>query len=81
MLVDYYIFDNKAPARSEKISQKMTSDSEYIFWLIFERRAGAFKSKCSKKSSSIGVRSKMDAKVLKFYATLNTHISGVLEAF
>ena len=43
--------------------------------------AGAFQTICSKKSSSIGVRSKMDAKVLKFDATLNTHISGVLEAF
>ena len=43
---------DKAPARSEKISQKMTSDSEYIFWLIFERRAGAFQTKWTEKNNN-----------------------------
>ena len=67
---------NKAPPK--KTDECVLAVARHAHQVFF---GGAFQTKCSKKSSSIGVRSKMDAKVLKFKSTLNTHISGVLEAF
>ena len=64
--------------RQKKLTS-VTSDSEYTRVQFF--LAGPSKPNAVKNLMCIGVRSKMDAKVLKFYATLNTHISGVLEAF
>ena len=58
---------NKGP----QIYKAPPSDSE----------AGPSKPNAVKNLMCIGVRSKMDAKVPKFDRTLNTHISGVLQAF
>ena len=63
----------------QKKLTSVTSDSEYTRVQFF--LAGPSKPNAVKNLMCIGVRSKMDAKVGKFTATLNSHISGVLQAF